>query len=110
MWLTGPVAPWYVGSSQTRARTHVPCIGRQVLNHCATREAQNITLKWANREFQLEEWKLFLKTYFKRVKILELKSTVSEVENSFDELKQQNGDRKKESVNLKKNQYQVFNL
>ena len=32
------------------------------------------------------------------------------MENSFDELKQQNGDRKKESVNLKKNQYQVFNL
>ena len=28
------------GSSQTRARTHVPCIGRQILNHCATREAQ----------------------------------------------------------------------
>ena len=27
------------GSSQTRARTHVPCIGRRTLNHCATREA-----------------------------------------------------------------------
>ena len=35
----GLVAPWNVGSSQTRARTHVPCIGRQTLNHCATREA-----------------------------------------------------------------------
>ena len=39
MWLTGLVAPRHVGSSQTRARTHVPCIGRQILNHCATREA-----------------------------------------------------------------------
>ena len=39
MWLTGLVAPWHVGSSQTRARTRVPCIGRQILNHCATREA-----------------------------------------------------------------------
>ena len=39
LWLTGLVAPWHVGSSQTRARTHVPCIGRQILNHCATREA-----------------------------------------------------------------------
>ena len=39
LWLTGPVAPWHVGSSQTRARTRVPCIGRQTLNHCATREA-----------------------------------------------------------------------
>ena len=39
LWLTGPVAPRHVGSSQTRARTRVPCIGRQILNHCATREA-----------------------------------------------------------------------
>ena len=28
-----------MGSSQTTARTRVPCIGRQTLNHCATREA-----------------------------------------------------------------------
>ena len=39
LWLTGPVAPRHVGSSQTRARTRVPCIGRRTLNHCATREA-----------------------------------------------------------------------
>ena len=39
LWLTGPVALQHVGSSQTRARTRVPCIGRQILNHCATREA-----------------------------------------------------------------------
>ena len=39
MWLTGLGAPRHVGSSQTRARTCVPCIGRQTLNHCATREA-----------------------------------------------------------------------
>ena len=38
-WLTGLVAPRHVGSSQTRARTHVPYISRQILNHCATREA-----------------------------------------------------------------------
>ena len=31
-----------MGSSQTRARTHVPCIGRQILNHCATREAHKL--------------------------------------------------------------------
>ena len=36
MRLTGP---WHVGSSHTRARTRVPCISRQILNHCATREA-----------------------------------------------------------------------
>ena len=39
LWLTGPVAPRHVGSSQTRARTRVPCTGRQTLNHSATREA-----------------------------------------------------------------------
>ena len=35
----GLVALRHVRSSQTRARTRVPCIGRQILNHCATREA-----------------------------------------------------------------------
>ena len=45
LWLTGLVAPRHVGSSQTRARTRVPCIGRQILNHCATREAQYSILK-----------------------------------------------------------------
>ena len=39
MWRTGLVAPQHVGSSQTRAQTRVPCIGRQILNHCTTREA-----------------------------------------------------------------------
>ena len=40
LWLTGPAAPRHVGSSQARAQTRVPCIGRQTLNHCATREAR----------------------------------------------------------------------
>ena len=40
LWLKGLVAPWHVGSSQTRARTRVPCISRQILSHCATREAR----------------------------------------------------------------------
>ena len=39
LWCTGLVAPRHVGSSQTRARTRVPCTGRQTPNHCATREA-----------------------------------------------------------------------
>ena len=38
LWRTGFVALWHVGSSRTRARTHVPCIGRQILNHGTTRE------------------------------------------------------------------------
>ena len=39
LWHTGLVALWHVGSSRTRARTCVPCIGRRILNHCATKEA-----------------------------------------------------------------------
>ena len=31
---------WHVGSSQIRARTHVPCIARRILNHWITREVQ----------------------------------------------------------------------
>ena len=47
-WLTGPAAPWHVGSSQTRARNRVPCIGRQTLNHCAIREAPHFFfLNWS---------------------------------------------------------------
>ena len=42
LWLTGVVAPRHVGSSQTRAQTRAPCIGRQILNHCATREAPSL--------------------------------------------------------------------
>ena len=34
----GLAAPRHVGSTWTRARTCVPCIGRRILNHCATRE------------------------------------------------------------------------
>ena len=45
LWLTGPAAPWHAGSSQTRARTRVPCISRQILNHCATREAPRVIFK-----------------------------------------------------------------
>ena len=35
----GLVALPHVGFSRTRDRTHVPCIGSRILNHCATREA-----------------------------------------------------------------------
>ena len=47
----GLVAPRHVGSSQTRARTRVPCIGRQILNHCATREAPSYFLELINQGY-----------------------------------------------------------
>ena len=34
----GLVAPCHMGSSQTRDRTHIACIGRLILNHWTTRE------------------------------------------------------------------------
>ena len=44
-WAQGPrdmslVVPWSVGSSRTRDRTRVPCDGKRILNHWATREVQ----------------------------------------------------------------------
>ena len=38
LWCMGLAALKHVGSSQTRARTCVPCTGRQIPNHCAIRE------------------------------------------------------------------------
>ena len=39
LWRRDLVAPRHVRSSRTRVGTRVPCIGRRILNHCATREA-----------------------------------------------------------------------
>ena len=44
LWRTGLIALRHVRSSWTRARTCVPCIGRQILNHCTTREARSFFL------------------------------------------------------------------
>ena len=49
----GLVAPQHVGSSRTWAQTHVPCIGRQILNHCATREVHHCIL-------ESQKWTTFL--------------------------------------------------
>ena len=38
LWYTGLVVPRHMGSTRTRDRTRVPCIGRRILNHCTTRE------------------------------------------------------------------------
>ena len=49
--------PRHVGSSRTRARTRVPCISRQTLNHCATREA---LFAFFSAEINEEEWERFI--------------------------------------------------
>ena len=40
LWLMGLVAPWHMGSSQTKDQTLIPCISRWILNHWATREVR----------------------------------------------------------------------
>ena len=40
LWPMGLVAPQHGGSSQTRDWTHIPCICRQSLIHCATSKVQ----------------------------------------------------------------------
>ena len=44
LWHTGSVAPRHVGSSWIRDWTCVPCIGRRILYHGATREAPHCFL------------------------------------------------------------------
>ena len=44
LWPTALVALRCVGSSQTRARTCVPCIGRRIPNHCTTREVPRVLI------------------------------------------------------------------
>ena len=45
LWHTGLVVPQHVESSQTRDQTCVPCIGRQILILCTTREIPVIYFK-----------------------------------------------------------------
>ena len=60
LWHTGLVAPQHVGSSRTRARTCVPCIGRWILNHYAIRKSlMAMFLKeknWDQPKFLQIEW------------------------------------------------------
>ena len=43
LWHTGLIAPRHVGSSQATAQTRVPCTGRRILNHCATRDVPDMS-------------------------------------------------------------------
>ena len=68
-WPTGLVAPRHAGSSWTRARTRVPCIGRWILNHCATREVPSIGI--LNKVFiSLLSWSDGIKKYSSLVWII----------------------------------------
>ena len=57
----GLVAPRHVGSSRARDQTCVPCIGRQILNHCTTREVPLLPIfDWVVWFFDIELYKLFI--------------------------------------------------
>ena len=61
------VALQHVGSSRTRAQTHVPCIGRQILNHCATREVpENVKFLLIKRMRNRKQWSKLLVRWFSR--------------------------------------------
>ena len=66
LWLTGLVAPRHVGSSQTRTRTRVPCIGRRILNHCATREAPGFLKKVNFGLTHVKRWHLKIRKHHLR--------------------------------------------
>ena len=62
LWHSGLVLSRLVGSSQTRDRTHVSCIGRRILNQWTTREVPMSTLEcydWASLHSwftKLDQW------------------------------------------------------
>ena len=68
MWRTGLVAPQHVGSSWTRARTCVPCIGRQTPNRCATREVPQFLSFFVFHDLDiLEDYKPFIFSIWEQI-------------------------------------------
>ena len=55
LWHKGLTALQHVGSSQIKGQTHVPCMGRQILNHWTTREVLNI-FKLMSQKFLFPRW------------------------------------------------------
>ena len=64
LWCTGLVAPRHVGSSRTRARTCVPCIGRRILNHCINREVPYVNFLNVKPTFHSWNKAQLVKTYY----------------------------------------------
>ena len=62
LWLESSlVAPQYVESSQVRGWTHVPCIGRWILNYCTTREVYVcLFLNWVVYVLIIDFWEFYI--------------------------------------------------
>ena len=69
LWRMGLVALRHVGSSWTRARTHVPYIGRWILNHCASREALVLLFLDLKKMERNKTWQIYCLKQMKRVKL-----------------------------------------
>ena len=54
VWHTGLVAPWHVGSSRTKDRTHVSWIARRILNHWTTRKVHLLCLNLLPHVYKLQ--------------------------------------------------------
>ena len=64
----GLVAPWHVGSSWIRDRTHVSCTGRQILYQWATREAPEEFLKRQLWQLRIGTWRGCLPSTSSRIR------------------------------------------
>ena len=80
LWHMGLVAPRHVKSSWTRDQTHVPCTGRQILNHWTTRKVPGRDVEWVfiqkslmfKGEVQAGDRNRF-ETYFPKLQLLNYK-------------------------------------
>ena len=61
LWCTGLVAPQHVGSSLSRAQSRVSCLGRRILNHCATREVPELVFYYC---YPFMHYKLWVSSVF----------------------------------------------
>ena len=58
LWHMGLVAQWHMGSSWTRVRTLVPCIGKTILNHWTTRGFHSTGLLWSSSDIYIGQQKI----------------------------------------------------
>ena len=64
-------------SSPTRNQTHTPCVGRQSLNHCATREAPSLSLRLAFSLISALQVTFHIRFYYFNEAVGSVKSVVS---------------------------------
>ena len=79
----GLAAPRHVGSSRTRARTRVPCIGRRILNNCATGEPCRCLFMASLRACPLSQKYITMKIFLLRVSYVTLQGKADKITRAF---------------------------